>query len=935
MAGYTKQDTTGKIANGNIVDADDFNDEFNTLQTAFGSTGGHDHSDTSSGNGAPITKAGADHRYEFGDDALIPKNSFTSIDVGSSTRKFDNAHFGGKVNSATLETTGAATLNSLVVGTSTAVTAVDTDLASVAGTDTTLASAKAIKTYVDAQITAEDLDVTADSGTIAIDLDSAALTIAGGTGITTSADTSTVTITSDDANINHDALNNFVADEHIGHSGVTITAGNGLTGGGNITATRTLTVDPHTGIAVTSDGVALSHLGIEDLADPNADRVAFWDDSASKFDWLTMGTNLAITGTTLNATDTNDNTTYTAGTGLTLSGTTFNANVEGTEQTVAAQTVTATASRSYAVQVDGSDNLIVNVPWVDTNTDTNTTYSAGTGLTLDGTTFNVTVTDTTYTAGTDLDLTGTTFSLESTLNNVTDMVVTGDFTVNSSGAVVLDSETNTVLFKNGSGGDTVTHTLYDNYNTSPWSHVSHPTGGNYSPDYKISSLNGIELNAGNDRGSGVFITDNLDTSSNGGYPFLTIARKFETFSAGDKCGEIIVESIASNGNSTSTVRPELRIVTESNTSYSTTETNSSGKVRFFVNSEGYTSGNMLQPLITLDGAGTSTFQGINNVLLTTYESGGDIKLKAGTVTIEKEDDATKAATISIDANSIVTVDGALGYRFKTGQATNNNFVIETTNSSSNVGSIDSRTTPDLTLFSNSQVSYNDLLGTIEWDAKNSANSEVTFADIHCQVYSNTNNDEGCNLYINSTYEGTLYTGVGVLYGGVRLYYEDVQKLETSTAGISVTGALAVSGALSKGSGSFKIDHPLPAKADTHHLVHSFIEGPQADLIYRGRVALVDSTATVDIDIAAGMTDGTFVALCEDVQCFTSNESGWAAVKGSVSGNTLTITAQDNACTDTISWMVVGERKDPHMLDAATDWTDSQGKVIVEPAKPAE
>ena len=99
--------------------------------------------------------------------------------------------------------------------------------------------------------------------------------------------------------------------------------------------------------------------------------------------------------------------------------------------------------------------------------------------------------------------------------------------------------------------------------------------------------------------------------------------------------------------------------------------------------------------------------------------------------------------------------------------------------------------------------------------------------------------------------------------------------------------------------------------------------------------LVDSSATVDIDIAAGMTDGTFVALCEDVQCFTSNESGWASVKGSVSGNTLTITAQDNACTDTISWMVVGERKDPHMLDSATDWTDSQGKVIVEPAKPAE
>lgn len=79
-----------------------------------------------------------------------------------------------------------------------------------------------------------------------------------------------------------------------------------------------------------------------------------------------------------------------------------------------------------------------------------------------------------------------------------------------------------------------------------------------------------------------------------------------------------------------------------------------------------------------------------------------------------------------------------------------------------------------------------------------------------------------------------------------------------------------------------------------------------------------------------MSEGTFALLCRDVQCFTSNETGWTAIKGSVSGNTLTITAQDNSCTDTISWMVVGERKDQHMIN--TDWTDETGKVIVEPKK---
>ena len=37
------------------------------------------------------------------------------------------------------------------------------------------------------------------------------------------------------------------------------------------------------------------------LADPNADRILFWDDSAGAMTWLTMGTGLSITGTTLNS----------------------------------------------------------------------------------------------------------------------------------------------------------------------------------------------------------------------------------------------------------------------------------------------------------------------------------------------------------------------------------------------------------------------------------------------------------------------------------------------------------------------------------------------------------------------------------------------------------------------------------------------------------
>ena len=59
-------------------------------------------------------------------------------------------------------------------------------------------------------------------------------------------------------------------------------------------------------------------------------------------------------------------------------------------------------------------------------------------------------------------------------------------------------------------------------------------------------------------------------------------------------------------------------------------------------------------------------------------------------------------------------------------------------------------------------------------------------------------------------------------------------------------------------------------------------------------------------------------------------SDWDAVKGSVTGNILTINSQNTSSTATVSWLVIGERKDQHMIDA--DWTDDNGKVIVEPLK---
>jgi len=112
----------------------------------------------------------------------------------------DNTHDLGAVGSEwkDLYIDGTANVDTLVIGSSTGVTSVDTDLSSVSASDDTLASAKAIKSYVDSQVTAQDLDFQGDTGgALSIDLDSEVLDIAGGTGIDTSGSGNTLTVAID------------------------------------------------------------------------------------------------------------------------------------------------------------------------------------------------------------------------------------------------------------------------------------------------------------------------------------------------------------------------------------------------------------------------------------------------------------------------------------------------------------------------------------------------------------------------------------------------------------------------------------------------------------------------------------------------------------------------------------------------------------------
>ena len=219
MAGYVRQ-SAAEIQDTLTIDAADLNNEFNALVSAFnngsGNTAGHKHDGTAangpvlsilgdSGLGTPLNKIIIDtpnNHLEFNvnvsgssveqlkiQDGKIVPTTTNDIDLGTSTLQFKDGYFDGNV-----------TLDGLVIGSATAITDVDTDLNAVSGSDDTVASAKAIKTYVDAQVGGSDLDFSGDTGgSQSVDLDAQTLSLTGGTGIDTTGSAQTMTFAIDTA----------------------------------------------------------------------------------------------------------------------------------------------------------------------------------------------------------------------------------------------------------------------------------------------------------------------------------------------------------------------------------------------------------------------------------------------------------------------------------------------------------------------------------------------------------------------------------------------------------------------------------------------------------------------------------------------------------------------------------------------------------------
>ena len=205
MAGYVRQ-SSAEIADALTIEAVDLNNEFNDLVAAFSNTSGHKHDGTAaegpviavlgdSGVATPLNKilvdttnkhlefytdvgSAAVQQLRIQDGAIVPILD-NDIDLGTTALEFKDGFFDGTVN-----------LDTLVIGTSTGVTSVDTDLTSASSSDDTLASAKAIKTYVDSVPVGDLTAIVAGSGLTGTSLSGPipTLNVIGGTGITANAD---------------------------------------------------------------------------------------------------------------------------------------------------------------------------------------------------------------------------------------------------------------------------------------------------------------------------------------------------------------------------------------------------------------------------------------------------------------------------------------------------------------------------------------------------------------------------------------------------------------------------------------------------------------------------------------------------------------------------------------------------------------------------
>ena len=342
MAGYTRQDTANNIANGNVIDADDFDAEYNAVEAAFNASTGHKH-DGTAGEGAPIEKVGPSQDLVVTATKVEAKTTNT-LDLGSSGVMFKDGYFDGTLNTDVLSVDETTTLTGAVTASSTldvtGATGIDGDfdintnkftVASASG-NTAIAGTLAVTgaSTLTGDVTASGaMNITGNTGVDGnFDINTDKFTVSSASGNTAVAGTLSVTGTSDftgiitasggvsgDVTGNADTASTWETARSITLTGDVTGTVTGVNGDDNISIATTVAANS---VALGTDttgnymvdvdggtGVTVTHTEAEGSTATIAIGQAVETDSNVTFNNMTVAGNLTVNGTTTTAASTN------------------------------------------------------------------------------------------------------------------------------------------------------------------------------------------------------------------------------------------------------------------------------------------------------------------------------------------------------------------------------------------------------------------------------------------------------------------------------------------------------------------------------------------------------------------------------------------------------------------------------------------------------